>query len=230
MEADNHGFAKLAGWLALVLLASCGGGDAPSVESEIVGPQAVQDDIASCRSEAARGSASGRTTVRWAPLSAELPGLGERVLEVRAAEDLGASDALASSAGASEAPRLVRLGGVDALRGEAGDPVEVLLTPFQLADAEDELRAGADLLVWGGGRGGRPPAVSLASVRTNGLATFLGDCRQAWTPAFSAHAARVGSGASPAALLRRILVDPSGPEAQAFLASPEAGTLAGPVG
>lgn len=126
-------------------------------------------------------------------------------------------------------PRLVRFAGASTLAGQADDPIEGLVSPFDVVDATTAIETGASLLVW------MRPALegrrfaSLAAVEPSGDVVFLGGCKAAWTPAFAHYVEANGGGRPASEVLAAILVDPEGHEAATFLASAEASTPAGPT-
>ena len=104
--------------------------------------------------------------------------------------------------------RVALFTGTTTLAGQPEEPVEALVGRYHLADAQDEVAAGAELVVWMRRQPSGPRFAGVAAVEGDG----------------EAHGGDLTSGE----LLTKILVEPSGPEATAFRASKEAATLAGP--
>lgn len=187
-------------------------------------------EVGTCRGEVARQEAAGRAVVEWIPMAADLSAGIDVVFTATGVEDLGERDIYEGEDGVGvDLPRLVRFTGTSTLAGLADDPVEALVSPFDVTDATTEIGAGASLLVW------MRPAIegrrfaSLAAFEPSGDVVFLGDCKPAWTPAFARFVEANGGGRSASEVLTAILVDPEGQEAVTFRASAEASTPAGPA-
>ena len=190
-------------------------------------------EAGSCHGQVAQQEARGVAIVEWIPLGLGLPTEVDAVFVASGIEDLGERDIYAGEDGVGvDMPRLARFVGTATLVGDGDEPVEALVSPYQLADAVAEIDSSARLLVWFSPQGEDPPVASFASLvalEPDGDVVFLGDCVPGWTAAFAAYVEAEGRGLTGAELLTRILVDPEGPEALAFRASDAAQTLAGPT-
>jgi hypothetical protein len=169
--------------------------------------------------------------IEWIPLVLHLPTQLDAVFTAHGIEDLGERDIYTGEdADGVDTPKLARFSGMTTLGGRVDEPVEGLMSPFQLDDASVEVTVGAELLVWLEPQPEERRLASLAALEPDGDAVFLGDCIPAWTPSFNRYVERRGRGLTGAELLTRILVDPNGPEAVAFRSSDETATPAGPIG
>lgn len=223
--------------VALSVLVSCSDDDGAEADPDptvaprpVALPGADLEDVGTCRGAVARQAGAGAAMVDWVPLRVELAPEGSVVFMAQSLEDLGERDIYdgGEPIGAADLPRSVRFEDTTALAGEYDPDQELLIDRWAAADAFAQLDAGAELLVWVRPQETGPTYASLAALGPDGAVAFLGDCRPGWTPAFDAYATRQGGGLSAAELLTRIVAAPGGPEAQAFLASPEAEVPAGP--
>jgi hypothetical protein len=186
-------------------------------------------DVGTCRGAFEHEAEAPAT--EWISFAEHLPTQLDAVFTARAIEDHGERDIYTREDGEGiDLPKLGRFTGISTLAGRVDEPVEVLMSPFAVDDAAVTVAAvGAELLVW------LPPQpedrrfASLAALKPDGAAVFLGNCIPAWTPAFDRYVERHGQGLTGAELLTRLLVDPNGPEATAFRSSEEAATPAGPT-
>lgn len=219
----------------LMLATSCSGrSSGPTASPTTVTPTTAAPGTppatGACRSELARGSVRGSVIVEWVSLAMELR-VGDvegPVFEARDVRDVG-EDAAPTGEGrdAAEANRLVRFGGVRALRGTVPD-TPMVTGVYVVGDAQAETAAGGLVLARSDSsdRDGRRYLGTVMVIRPDGSVAFPGDCRPRWAPALESYASRAGL--RPAELARALLVDPGGAVAAAFLASPEAATRAGP--
>lgn len=217
--------------VALSVLVSCTDDDsagAADPDPDPGVPEADLDAVGTCRGQAAQQEAAGVAAIDWVPLRAELPPEASLVFTAPSLEDLGERDIYGSEDPGADRPRAVRFDDATVLAGELDPDQELLVGRFTAADARAEVDAGAELLVWVRPQGSGPTFASLAALGPDGEIAFLGDCHPGWNPAFNGYAARVEGGLTAAELLTRIVVEPAGPEAEAFRASPEAEVPAGP--
>jgi hypothetical protein len=184
----------------------------------------------SCRGNVARMEIAGLAYGDHVPLGDALTNFGvpSTVVDFRGVTDLG-PDETSAAEHLPEPDRVVKLDRVRALRGAMPTGTTFLASTYEIADARAELRGGAQLLALLGPAtppDGKPVVRVAVAVRPDGSAALLGDCIPHWNTALVAYASRVAL--QPGAVIRALLLDPTGATAKAFLASAEAQVLAGP--
>ncbi|MDQ6910864.1 MAG: hypothetical protein M3Z84_08820 [Actinomycetota bacterium] len=104
--------------------------------------------VGSCRSESARKVVAGSAVAEWVPLSFALARSRDAsgpVFMFTGISDLGPDNPPASE-GPHEPDRVVTFVGVTSLRGTLPIDLPLLVSPYQLADAQTEARPGVELV------------------------------------------------------------------------------------